>query len=187
MWRRKDVFCWNICGPWIWSLALRGIFTHSSLEKLGPVHAVNKYWRLVMHPTPHQFSIAHTEPHSNSPTFICLQHFIQYICSCSPCWRMCNVSELWNDPLMFQVMAVATGNRLEGQTFYSMGLQHAAHSHIGKLCIYYKIHDHLDGQIYYCYFTTYSPQTNPNNQYGPSPQKGCKQLLYSYNGTAAWQ
>ena len=35
-------------------------------------------------------------------------------------------------------MFLATGNRLEGQTLYSMGLQRATHNHVGKLCIYYK-------------------------------------------------
>ena len=50
---------------------------------------------------PLPFSIPHTEPHSTSPNFVCLQHLIQYIGSRSPCWRMRNVSELENDPLTF--------------------------------------------------------------------------------------
>ena len=79
-------------------------------------------------------------------------------------------------------MAVATGNRLEGQTWVS-NMQCTAT--LLNLVYTVKIHTNLDGQIYHCYFTTCSPQTNPNNQYGPLPQKGCKHLLYSYNGTAA--
>jgi len=38
----------------------------------------------------------------------------------------------------FQVMFLATGNSLDGQTLYSMCLQHAAHSHIGTLGMFYK-------------------------------------------------
>ena len=78
-----------------------GEFLYSSSEKFGSIHAVNGYWRLVMH-KPALFSIPHSKPHSSSPTFFCLQHLIQYICSHSPCWRMCKVSELENDPLTFQ-------------------------------------------------------------------------------------
>ena len=60
-------------------------------------------------------------------------------------------------------MFVATGNRLEGQTLYSIGLQHAAHSQ-GDNCVHtIKIHNNLHGQIYHCYLFTYSPQSNPNN------------------------
>jgi hypothetical protein len=52
-------------------------------------------------PPPPPFSISHTKPHNSSPTFVCLQHLIQYICSRFPWWRMCNVSELENDTLTF--------------------------------------------------------------------------------------
>jgi hypothetical protein len=84
------------------------------------------------------FSNPHNKPHSSSPTSVCLQHLIQYICSRSPYCRMHNVSELENDLLTFPSDGVATWNRLEGQTLYSMGLKHAAHSHVGKLCMFYK-------------------------------------------------
>ena len=63
MCRKKDVFCWNICGTWIRSLAVWGkIWPHTCSE-----------WILETGHPPHQFSITGTKPHSNSPTFVCLQ------------------------------------------------------------------------------------------------------------------
>ena len=70
-------------------------------EKFGPIRAVNGYWRLVMHTPPPHFLSLIPNPHSSSPTFVCLRHLILYICSRCPRWRMRNVSDLENDLLTF--------------------------------------------------------------------------------------
>jgi hypothetical protein len=77
----KDVFCWNICGPWIWSLAVWGIFTYDSSEKFCPVRVVNRYWKLVMHPlTPFSIPLTSKIIHLLQTSWVVKNSFCNILC-----------------------------------------------------------------------------------------------------------
>ena len=95
-------------------------------------------------------SIPHTKLHSSSQTlFVCSISFNIFAATVHAGECVMSLNSRMTH-YHFQVMFVATGNRLEGQTLYSVGLQHAAHSRISKFYIY----NNLDGQICHCYFST---------------------------------
>jgi hypothetical protein len=111
---------------------------------------------------PPQFSIPHNKPHSTSPTIVCLQHLIQYICSHSPCWRKCNWTWEWPIKISkWRLWPQEMGWKDRHCTAWVCNMQLTATL---VNCVYtVKIHSNLNGQIYHCYLSTYSPHTNPNN------------------------
>ena len=141
MWRNKDVFCWYICGPQIWCLAVWGSFIYTRLffRKIWAHICSEQIQETGNAPLPlhHFLSLIPNLIGAHPLLFVCSISFNIFtatvhavVCAMSLKFRM----TLWH----FQVMFLAIGNRQDGQTLYSICLQHAAHSHVGKLCTYYK-------------------------------------------------
>ena len=89
---------------YLWSMDLIpgsvGNFYIYFLRKIW-LHTCSEWILETGHAHPTHFLSLIPNPHSSSPTFVCLRHLILYICSRCPRWRMRNVSDLENDLLTF--------------------------------------------------------------------------------------